>query len=569
MKSVGQYKIIEKVGEGGMASVFRGIQPSLNRSVAIKFLSHKLVEENTIVERFNRESLIIARLSHPNIIHVIDRGISEEGMPYFVMDFVEGTNLAVLMKEAGFDLNRKLDIIIQICKALSYAHKNGVVHRDIKPANILIDKEGNALVSDFGIAQFYQEGTDEDELTREGVVMGTPAYMSPEQKSGSKNVTAASDLYSLGVMMYQLFTGKKPEGNFKPPSAYNPDLPKELDGVVAKCLESDPNDRYKSADEVKNHLLNLLKGSHIRETQKERALDLVSKTENRFVLLDVIKETEYGGVYLLQDKTDDQLMVVKKCRSNREVLLYKKLMMKLKHPNIVNIYGISEDRGTLNIVMEYVNGGNLKDRLVQKYTWQEAMRLSRVVCDALRFAHKNQVIHGNLRPSNILIDESGGVKISDFGLEEHYPGTGKEANWYSLPGEKRTAQADIYAVGTMIYEMITGALPAWKEGAPVPHDEFRLLPWDLWPMVAKMLSRKREGRFRNFDEVIRAIDALLSAAEESDKTVTRSRRQQISPVKIIVTFVMIVGVLLACLYLAWNFNPAAKTYLEKIFQSFR
>lgn len=567
MKSVGQYKIIEKVGEGGMASVFRGIQPSLNRSVAIKFLSHKLAGESIIVERFNRESLIIARLSHPNIIHVIDRGISEDGMPYFVMDFVDGTNLAVLMKEAGFDLNRKLDIIIQICKALSYAHKNGVVHRDIKPANILIDKEGNALVSDFGIAQFYEEGKKEDELTREGMVMGTLAYMSPEQKSGSKNVTAASDLYSLGVMMYQLFTGRKPEGNFKLPSEYNAALPEELDAVVAKCLEADPNDRYKSADEVKNHLLNLLQGSHISDTQKERALESVSKTENRFVLLDVIKETEYGGVYLFQDKKDEQLMVVKKCRSGRELLLYKKLMTTLKHPNIVHIYGISEERGTLNIVMEYVSGGNLKERFVQKHPWQETIQLIRMVCEALRFAHQHHVIHGNLRPSNVLIDESGGVKLSDFGLEEHYPGGG-EVNWYSPPGEKRSVQADIYAVGTIIYEMMTGALPVWKEGKPVPHEEFRLLPWDLWPMVSKMISRPREGRYRNFDEVIRAIDTLLSEAEDADKTATRSGRKQGSLGRVVLALVIGLCVLFAGVYLGWKFDPALKASIEDLLRSF-
>jgi len=568
MASVGQYKIVEKIGEGGMAAVFRGIQPSLNRSVAIKFLSHKLVEENTIVERFNRESLIIARLSHPNIIHVIDRGITEKGMPYFVMDFVEGTNLAALMKEADFDLNRKLDIIIQVCKALSYAHKNGVVHRDIKPANILIDKEGNALVSDFGIAQFYQEGEDEDELTREGMVMGTPAYMSPEQKSGSKNVTAASDLYSLGVMMYQLFTGKKPEGNFKPPSSYDPSLPKQLDQIVAKCLETDPNDRYKSADEIKNHLLSLLQGSHISDTQKERALESVSKAESRFVLLDVIKETEFGGVYLFQDKTDDQLLVVKKCRRSREVLLYKKLMTTLKHPNIVNIYGISEQRGSLNIVMEYVSGGNLKDRLVQKHTWQETIQLVRVVCDALSFAHKHHVIHGNLRPSNILIDEAGGVKISDFGLEEHYLGR-EEVNWYSVPGEKRTAQTDIYAVGAIIYEMITGVPPLWNDGKLVRHDEFRLLPWDLWPMISKMLSRQREGRYRNFDEVIRVIDLLVSEAEDADRTHIRTERKKSSKGKIIFSTALIFLVLLVGAYLAWKWNPNIRDHIEALRDSFR
>lgn len=570
MKTIGQYQILEKVGEGGMASVFRGLQPSLNRSVAIKFLSHKLVGDSTIVERFNRESLIIARLAHPNIIHIIDRGISEDGMPYFVMDFVDGTTLAKLRKEVGFDMNRKLEIIIQVCKALSYAHKNGVVHRDIKPANILIDAEGNALVSDFGIAQFYAEGEEEDELTSEGVVMGTYAYMSPEQKNGSKNVTASSDLYSLGAMMYELFTGKKPEGHFKLPSELNADVPKLLDEVVLKTLEANPEDRYKTADEVKDQLLKILQGAHIRDTQKERALEGIAKKEDRFALLDVIKETQYGAVYLFEDKTDNQLMVMKKCKSNRERLFNKKIMTTLKHSNIVNIYGISEERKTLTIVMEYISGGNLKDRLVQKHTWQEALEIGRVLCEALNFAHKNYVIHGNLRPSNVLIDESGVVKISDFGLEEHYAMPGNEVNWYSPPGEKRNAQADIYAVGAIIYEMVTGSPPIWKDGKPVSHEEFRLLPWDLWPMVSRMISRQRETRFRNFDEVIQSIDQLLKDGEKDELTRIRVKLKTGKNKKKgyrLTFFLIFFFLVLLGSYAYFNFNAEIGNYVNRILPS--
>jgi serine/threonine-protein kinase len=179
MRSIGGYEVIEKIGEGGMSIVYKGRQVSLNRPVAIKVLPRKLMDQHDLLERFKRESVIIARLNHPNIIHVIDRGITPKGMPYFVMEYVEGTSLARAIREGNLDANRKMDLIIQTCKALSYAHKNGVIHRDIKPANVLIDANGNVLVLDFGIAKFYDQGGGNLQGTRADMIMGTPPVHVP------------------------------------------------------------------------------------------------------------------------------------------------------------------------------------------------------------------------------------------------------------------------------------------------------------------------------------------------------------------------------------------------------
>ncbi|WP_461395447.1 serine/threonine-protein kinase, partial [Deferrisoma sp.] len=206
MSEVGNYRIAGRIGQGGMATVYKGIQASLDRPVAIKVISKNLAEDPELRERFLRESHIIARLAHPNIIHVIDRGITRDGRPFFVMEYVEGTDLARWIREGGLDANRRLDLMTQVCKALAYAHKNGVVHRDIKPGNILVDLDGNARVLDFGIAQFADEALEGD-ATGAGVVMGTLAYMSPEQRVDSRAVTPASDIYSLGVVLYELFAG--------------------------------------------------------------------------------------------------------------------------------------------------------------------------------------------------------------------------------------------------------------------------------------------------------------------------------------------------------------------------
>ena len=140
-KQIDKYQVVSKIDSGGMATVYKGIQPSLNRTVAIKVLDRKFSEDPQFVKRFNRESLIIARLTHPNIIHIIDRGITEDKMPYFVMDLVEGRDVAKIIQDGDHTVTQKMEIIVQVCKALSYAHKNGVIHRDIKPGNILIDRK--------------------------------------------------------------------------------------------------------------------------------------------------------------------------------------------------------------------------------------------------------------------------------------------------------------------------------------------------------------------------------------------------------------------------------------------
>lgn len=181
---LGGYKVQKRIGRGGMATVYKGLQSSLQRPVALKVLNKQLLEHSDVRVRFERESLIIAKLKHPNIINVIDRGISPKGQPYFVMEYVEGTDLKEEIKKGELKFNQCIHIAFQICKGLAYAHDNGVIHRDIKPANILLDKAGHVYVLDFGIAHFCESvhgaPQQREHETQVGDVMGTVAYMAPE-----------------------------------------------------------------------------------------------------------------------------------------------------------------------------------------------------------------------------------------------------------------------------------------------------------------------------------------------------------------------------------------------------
>ncbi len=253
--TLGQFEVKSEIARGGMGVVYKGYQPSLDRWVAIKTLPMDLAGDRDLVARFKREAQAMSLLNHANIVQVIDSG-QDQGQYYMAMEYVEGPSVKDLLKSETIDTDRIFDIIVQTCEGLDYAHKKSLVHRDIKPANLLYEeKTGVVKIADFGIAHFTKKDEDMLTLTAKDVGMGTMNYMAPEQKVDAANVTSRADLYAIGVIVYEAFTGKLPLGKFKLPSEVNPKLPRLLDQVVSKCLQTEPNDRYTTAGEIKTVLL--------------------------------------------------------------------------------------------------------------------------------------------------------------------------------------------------------------------------------------------------------------------------------------------------------------------------
>ncbi|MBK8094954.1 MAG: serine/threonine protein kinase [Verrucomicrobiaceae bacterium] len=241
-----QYEIEALLGRGGMGAVYRGKQMALDRAVAIKLLPAELAADTEFLTRFQREARTLAKLQHPGIVAVHDFGQTSEGHLFFVMEFVNGTDLARLIHGPGVNPAQALEIIAQVCEALQYAHSQGVIHRDIKPANVLVNQEGRAKLADFGLARPTSDETAS--LTRSNVVMGTPDYIAPEQMYGHADHRA--DLYSLGIMLYEMLTGQTPRGAWAPPSQ-RVQVDVRLDQVVIRALQQDPAMRYQQASEIK------------------------------------------------------------------------------------------------------------------------------------------------------------------------------------------------------------------------------------------------------------------------------------------------------------------------------
>jgi len=253
-----QLEIIEFIGKGGMGAVYKARQPALDRFVALKILPLRVAGAPGFAERFNREARALARLVHPNIVAVHDFGQAGE-LHYLVMEFVEGANLREVERAGQLTPAQALAIVPQICEALQFAHNEGIVHRDIKPENILMDKKGRVKITDFGIAKILGRISDQAFLTGAKDVVGTPHYMAPEQIERPTLVDHRADIYSLGVVFYEMLTGELPLGRFAPPSN-KVQVDVRLDEVVLRTLEKEPERRYQQASQVKTDVETIASG---------------------------------------------------------------------------------------------------------------------------------------------------------------------------------------------------------------------------------------------------------------------------------------------------------------------
>ena len=256
-----QLEILEPLGAGGMGRVYKVRQPNLDRIVALKLLPPAYAADPEWVERFTREARALARLNHPNIVQVYDFGETApdakgERFPFLLMEYVDGVNLRQALRTSALTAREALTIVPSVCSALQYAHDQGVLHRDIKPENILLDTQGRVKIADFGLAKLHGDSAPGLKLTGTGAQLGTAAYMAPEQIEKPHDVDHRADIYSLGVVFYELLTGELPLGRFAPPSEKSGTDPR-LDTIVFRTLEKERDRRYQSATDMRTEVENV------------------------------------------------------------------------------------------------------------------------------------------------------------------------------------------------------------------------------------------------------------------------------------------------------------------------
>ena len=280
-----QLEVLEVVGEGGMGVVYRARQRGLDREVALKILGDRVASVPAFAERFEREARALARLDHPNIVRVHDSGRAG-GLYYLVMEYVDGATLREVIRARSAGPAEALRLVGGVCEALQYAHDNGVVHRDVKPENILIDRDGRPRIADFGLVKLAETEGGSRGLTATGQAMGTPHYMAPEQIERPLEVDHRADIYSLGVVFYELLTGELPLGRFVEPSR-KVDVDVRLDEVVLRTLEKEPERRYQRASDLR---------SDVEDASRGRRPSGARPAAGRPDGAGVVFEVEVGGI---------------------------------------------------------------------------------------------------------------------------------------------------------------------------------------------------------------------------------------------------------------------------------
>jgi len=451
------YNIIRELAMGGMAQIYDAIQISLNRPVAIKFLSKSLLDHHEAMSLFERESLIIAKLNHPNIVQVIDKGISIESLPYFVMEKINGIDLAELIAGAELPQSKKIDIAIQICRGLSYAHKNNVIHRDIKPSNIIIDNHGNAKILDFGIAL---SEFDSRSKQKNSSIIGTIGYFAPELENNTINATITSDIFSFGMLLKNLFSELQitETSNLSSSSSNcHSNTQDSIKQLIAKCILTEPSNRYSSLTEIKDVLLGISRGSHLEKSKRSQARKDTKDISNKFNLLDILHKSRNKSVYLFQKKSNRQLIIIKRQVGDGSGYKQARILSSIKHPNIIQIIAASKSNGCFVLITEYLNGGALSTQMIQGLSQQDFLRQACQICSAIHFAHQNNILHSNLSPKVLFFDNRQNIKVSDFGQTQSSEERNKAVSLYHPPGQQNLSeQYDIYCLGAIFHHMIYG-----------------------------------------------------------------------------------------------------------------
>jgi serine/threonine protein kinase len=496
------YEILSLLGQAGMGVVYQARQLSLNRIVALKMIRSGDKAAPQELARFRIEAEAVARQHHPNIVPIYDFGEVDK-RPFFTMEFMPGGDLAKRLAARPLTPDEGVRLLETLARAMDHVHQRGIVHRDLKPGNILLAADGTPKIADFGLAKSLDQSLAACGITwmgsASGAVLGTVSYMAPEQARGKVHeVGPAADVHALGAILYEILTGQPPflaatwemtlrqviEDDPDPPSHRRPDVPAELESVCLKCLEKEPAQRYDSCLELAEDLRRFQAGEplsiEIMDEWKWR-----EKWARRvgYELLDVqtcgvrdvvfkARETNLGHLVALKLLTAiTQSQPEEKARFQAEA----QTLARLKHPNIVTVYSSGERYGRAYFAMEYVEGGSLIDVFSDNPVEPEpAAELVEQLANAIHHAHERGIIHGDLKPSNVLLTREGTPKIANFGLsmllEKERQGGSKEAAYRRLPSylapelakgrpSALAPAADIYALGAVLYKLLTGDPP--------------------------------------------------------------------------------------------------------------
>lgn len=544
------YEVDLLLGRGGMGAVYKGMQKTLERPVAIKILPPEMADiDGSYAERFKNEARAMARLSHPNIVSVYDFGETSGGLLYFVMEFIEGLDVHKMIREQGrLNSDHVKNIIAQVCDALDYAHGMNIIHRDIKPANIMVGYDGRVKVADFGLAKITQ-GTEAC-LTQSNALLGTLHYMAPEALMLGTSVDHRADIFAVGVMLYQMLTGKLPHGMFEMPSKKVAGVDPKFDAIIARALMEDRDKRYQTVAEMRTDFSEIMpqQGTQTRRSRGSLSrlgrYKIAAGEDGKPVLLGSgAAGKTYKAVHSLLGTTvalkviHDSLIYDTEVR--QRFLNEARAIAKLKHPHIAQLVDCDEEDGAMFCAIEYCDGGNL-EQLVESsgaLADETVLLFGRQAAKALAYVHEEGFLHRDLKPSNLMLSmvpgtHSANIKLIDFGLVKalgeasgltrkgHFRGTLLYTSPEQLNDEELDERTDVFSLGMTMSYLLLGRRPDESDSAVVSKSRLsgrnpaEDLPDSIHPAVRallrQMLRPDRRRRARNMQVVLAGIDECLN-----------------------------------------------------------
>lgn len=557
-----QYEVDMLLGRGGMGAVYKGRHKTLDRVVAIKILPPEVDgRDRSYAERFKNEARAMARLSHPNIVTVYDFGETAEGLLFFVMEFVEGIDVHRMLKEQGrLHSDHVKNIMAQVFDALDYAHGKMIIHRDIKPANIMVGYDGRVKVADFGLAKIAQ-GSDVFQ-TQGNALLGTLHYMAPEALILGTTVDHRADIYALGVMLYQMLTGKLPQGMFEMPSKKVPGVDAKFDAIIMLALREEREERYQSVARMRTDLEEIMAPQTMTtQTRRSRGggrfgrYKIVTDEAGRPVLLGTgAAGKTYKAVHSLLGTTVALKVIHEALTYDAEVrqrFLYEaKAIAKLKHPHIAQLVDCDEEDDALFCAMEFCDGGDL-EKLVERagaLPEETVLLFGRQVAKALAFVHDEGFLHRDLKPSNLMLSMVPGttaanVKLIDFGLVKalgqtsgmtrkgQFRGTLLYTSPEQLREEVLDERTDVFSLGMTLWFLLLGRLPLENNALEITRRRLSGgshaadLPKTIHPsiraLLTQMLQPEVRRRARNMQVVLAGIEECLNMLRRGGAQVTR------------------------------------------------
>ncbi|MDA1014841.1 MAG: serine/threonine-protein kinase, partial [Planctomycetota bacterium] len=655
VEQLGQYRLLEKLGQGGMGSVYRAMHTKLKRVAAIKTLSPAYVDRPEAVARFHREMEAVGRLKHPNIIEAHDAS-EADGIHFLVMEYVDGMDLGQLVRSGGpLSVSRSVGYILAAARGLCYAHQEGVVHRDIKPSNLMLDKTGCIKVLDMGLARLEDPNAVNAQgvgFTMTGQVMGTVDYMSPEQALDTRTADERADIYSLGCTLHFLLTASPAYGgetltqklisHREHPIPNLCDMigqfPAELNDVFQKMVAKSVDDRYQSMADVVSDLeacqpglpsspgdsasfpaiasmdsRAALRPASDGSSQHQRTDPILSSNADsvldpnrtvppaapaaaiadsslsnatippsasgpaplgvfvgrlpeqfgRYRIIRMLGEGGMGAVYLAEDRQLERKVAIKVplISRNDESIMSRfvreaRAVAALQHANICPVFEVDEVHGIHYMAMAYIEGKPLSDFISAEPTKsvRESLEIVRTLALALDLAHQKGVIHRDLKPDNIMINEQGEPVIMDFGLARRRgssdPALTQEGTIMGTPAymppeqvagnvEAMGPSCDIYSLGVILYELLSGSVPFTGDTlmilsqialkAPTPLTELgKDIDSRVDALCAKAMQKQVADRYSTMKEFAAAITELLTTLDSTEPKTgeSKSRKQK-------------------------------------------